>query len=621
MTFANPAGVWAFAALVAVIVIHLLQRRRRRVIVSTLFLLEKQPAGTAGGRRLERLRRSASLFLQLAAAALLAFVLMLPLRLVEESRQHAVVVLDASVSMSAFRAPLRAALARRLSEIAGGAARTEWALLQSVPGRRPLYAGPSADHLLDALDAWEPREPHHDPAAALESARALAGHDGLVVFVTDHEVPLPEGFERLAVGSPIDNVGFVGVDVEAADSATGAPQIRAVVRNHGRAPVTRAFWAEAGGTPSEKRTIDLGPGEVKALTIPFPRGKDAVTLALEPDAFTLDDRAPVVRPVPKRLRVRVTAAEPAVQALIASLGALDVAEPAQIVFGPAASAPATTAPGAATSSTSGATAASTALSTAQARDVVPSVRWLPAAAQAHLTGGVVISESHPLVDGLAWHGAMVPTATGFERGPDDTVLVWSGPRPLVFLRGPHQLYLNFPLAGSNAERLPALLVLMHRFVESVRRDTVGEEHANFECHQALEVANDGARPLQLKDQDSSSLTTSTPPGSSPRGAPGADATDATSALPSAADDSLHAPWKPSFFEVRAGDAVRLQGATHFADVREADFTQASTSDLRVAAAGEVRRRHTRDDPWMPLWISLLGALLVADWGWAQRARG
>lgn len=567
MTFANPAGAWALLALLAVLAIHLLQRRRRRVLVSTLFLLDLQPSSSLGGRRLERLRRSTSLWLQLAAAAVLAFVLMLPLRLLEDSRQKAVVVLDASVSMSAFRTALRDALGRRVAEIGAHARHTEWALLESVPGRRPLYSGPDEKALLAALAGWEPREPSHDPAAALENARALAGADGLVLFATDHEVPLPEGFERLAVGRPIDNVGIVGVDVDAA--APDAP-IRVVVRNHGRGPAGRDFWAESDGVPSSRTSLALGAGEVKVLTSAFPPGRDSVVLALGPDGFTLDDRAPVLRPRPKRLRARFTSSDPVATAWLASFRAIDVAEPADVVLGP--------------------------LTTrADSDDTrLPSVRWLAADDGRFTRGAATVAVSHPLVDGLAWHGVVTPAATGFEPRPGDEVLVWTGARPLVFLRGPQQLRLNFPITGSKADRVPALLVLLHRFIEGIRRDKPAEEHANFECRQELAVAPAaGDGPLRVSG----------------------DVDDVSTHA------ELRAPSRPAFFEVHAGTQRRLKGAAHFADVREADFSAASSSHLRAENTREVRRRHTRDDPLLPLWIALLGALVVADWSLGQRGRG
>ena len=560
MSFANPAGAWALLAIAAVLAIHLLQRRRRRIRVSTLFLLQRAPSASFGGRRLERLRRSASLWLQLAAAALLAFVLMLPQRLRDDSRQKVVVVLDSTLSMSAFVAPVREAVARRTAELAARAARTDWVLVESAAGRRPLYAGTEEAVLRRALASWEPRDGHHDAGAAIENARALGGAEGLVVFVTDHEAPVPEGVERLSVGRPLDNVGIAGLEVDTADGET---RIRAVVRNHGRTPARRPLWVETGTTRSEARVLDLAAAEVRVLSLPFPASRDDAVVALEPDGFTLDDRAPVVRPQRKRLRVRLTEDNAVVRGWLATFDAVDVSEPADIVLGPGAD------------------------------ERAPSAVQWRRAGDTRLAGAPRISERHPLVSGLSWQGLLAPESTGTDIRDGDQVLVWSGARPLVFLRGPRRLHLDFPIAGSNAERVPAVLLLLHRFVEDVRRVHVGPEQRNVECGQELAVAlraGDG----ELRANGDARVDV---------------------------DGTVRAPWRPSLFEVHAGTDRRLRAAAFFADVREADFSEATSSHLRIAEGGELRRRHTRDDPLMPLYLAALCGLLLADWGFASRRAG
>jgi hypothetical protein len=574
MTFANPAAAWALLALFAVLAIHMLQRRRRRVLTSTLFLLEPTPLPAHGGRRLERLRRSLSLWLQLAAVVLLAFVLGLPQRWREDSLQRVVVLLDSSVSMRAFRDRLDARLPARLHRAAGEAKLTEWIVLESTTGRRPLYRGNEAAGVLQAVRAWEPREPTHDLAPAFEVARAAAGRDGTVLFVTDHESPVPEGVARLAVGEPFDNVGWLSGDVEA---AAQPPHWRALLRNHGRGPARRTFWIEDVRGKSEPTAVELGPGEVKQLSGALAAGETAMTLVLAPDAFDLDDRLPLVVPQPKVLRVRAegSGAAAVVDRWSASLDAVSRGEPADVVLGvgivPATRA-AETGPGPAT------------------------VQWLapPAAGTTRIRGAPITTAPHPLVEGLAWQGLLVPDIPGSPREPGDAVLVWQGTRPLVFLRGPHHLYLDFPLEGTNALRLPALVVLLHRFLEGVRTEIVREEHANVECGQRLPLASDAvATPFRL-------------------------VADGDARLGQEAAEGLRAPWRPAHFQVTRRAEVVFTGAAHFSDVREADFTTAASGDLEPAVTRESRTRHRRDDPWLPLWIALLGATLVADWAAQER---
>jgi hypothetical protein len=223
------------------------------------------------------------------------------------------------------------------------------------------------------------------------------------------------------------------------------------------------------------------------------------------------------------------------------------------------------------------------------------VRWLPpppGKGTGRREGGILAGR-HPLVEGLAWAALVAPEAPVTPPAPGDTVLVWQGTRPLVFLRGPRHLHLDFPLEGSNALRLPATVVLLHRFLETVRAEIVREEHANLECGQRLAVGIDAAgSPLRL-------------------------AVDGDAGLGGEARDGLRAPWRPAFFRVTRGAELVLAGAAHFADVREADFTHAASGDLRPADRRESRDRQRREDPWLPFWIVLLGATLVADWTWAE----
>ena len=73
--FANPWGLLALAAIPAIVAIHFLQEQSRRVRASTLFLLERAAPMPAGGIRLERFRNSLPFWMQVLAAAALAWLL------------------------------------------------------------------------------------------------------------------------------------------------------------------------------------------------------------------------------------------------------------------------------------------------------------------------------------------------------------------------------------------------------------------------------------------------------------------------------------------------------------------------------------------------------------------
>src|SRR5204863_6769636 len=102
--FSNLAGFWVLLGVPIILAIHFLQQRARVVRTSRWFLIEKLAPDSARGRTWDRLRSSRTLWLQLLAVLLAAWVLGEPRWVRTESVQTVVIVFDASASMEAFRA-------------------------------------------------------------------------------------------------------------------------------------------------------------------------------------------------------------------------------------------------------------------------------------------------------------------------------------------------------------------------------------------------------------------------------------------------------------------------------------------------------------------------------------
>jgi len=367
------------------------------------------------------------------------------------------------------------------------------------------------------------------------------------------------------VGEPRDNVGFAGARVE--EDGTW----KVVVKNHGRAPATRRYTVTVAGQARPGGTLTLAAGEVHTLGGPFPPGAAALTLDLEGDAFALDDRLPLVPPRRKTLRVQVSpeaARLPFVERFLSTLDSVARDGPPDLCVLVAEARPATPCPAAIVFRGGGA-----------------GTRFLPAAAAAG---------THPLLEGLDWSALLAPEAAALPPAPDDEVLVWAGPRPLIVLgRGGRQLLADFPLGGSSAERVPAFPLLLHRFAESVRGGVVGFEQANFETGAEVPVAlRAGAGAAVLES-----------------------GTD-----PAQPGPLLRAPLFPAFFHVRQGTEERVSGAAHFADTTEADLTQAASDDEAQGEPGraEATERNSREHPLVP-WATLLAGLVMAlDWAAPRR---
>src|SRR5436309_108592 len=161
--FSSKLSFLTLMILPAVLLMLLLQCKSRRVIVSTLFLLEQLNPISAQGRRLERLRNSVPLWLQLLAVLLATWLLTQPRWVRKDSTQSIVIALDSSISMTVFRDPMLQALRKDLPSIAHAAAKTEWVLIESDPARGTLYSGGDLDALFAALEKWKPHLGAHDP--------------------------------------------------------------------------------------------------------------------------------------------------------------------------------------------------------------------------------------------------------------------------------------------------------------------------------------------------------------------------------------------------------------------------------------------------------------------------
>ncbi len=556
--FGNPLGFLALAAIPAILAIHFLQRESRRVVASTLFLLEHLAPESAQGRRFQRLRSSAQLWLQLLAALLATWLLVQPRWIRPNAAQHVVLVLDSTVSMLACREAMLQAVDEDAARIDRAAIHTEWQLLESDMARPTLYSGPSRKALLEALRGWKPRLGAHDPNPALEAAQNLLGGKGTLVFVSDRKRRLPDGVRLLATGRPFDHCGFAGVSVEGA-------QWRALVRNNGAAAQRRNWWIEAGDKKSAPQTLDIPPDGTVAINGSFPPGASRCELVMDADAFPLDSRLPMLQPRLKRLAVRQDAAPPELasffQQFLKSVERVEAPAPVAdlelAVYDPLAP---KLPPGAAI---------------VFVADPAPLEKFPP---------GAVAAAPESLAADLNWSGLLVHDSLKVPAQPGDQTLVWQGDRPLLFLRQEGSsplLVVNFDVRASNAARLPAFVLLLHRFAEEVRAAKAAPEARNFETNELLAVAANPHLPAPV--------------------------------IAGSAEPALRAPAEPGFFRVVQGSEERVDGAANFADARAADFRQACAADELRAETARTIQKNSQADLFAPVWMLALGAAMLGSW--------
>ncbi len=587
LIFAHPAGWFALLGWPLLVLIHCLQRQSRRVEINTLFLLERQDVESRAGRRLDRWRNSRLFWLQMLAVLLLAWMLSGPRWIIAGSLQHIALVLDSSLSMEAFRPDLQAGLARDTGALSRSAAMTDWLLLESDPTRAPLYHGEDRNALLAALSRWTPNLGPHDAAPALRSARAAVGNDGLVFFVTDRapeENTLPALTLPLAYGHVLDNVG---VAAASAEKHEGQPLWRALVRNYSTTTQKRTWWLEAGGQRTPPQTLELAPDQTVALQGAFPEGADRIVLALEPDAFATDDRAPLVLPQAKSLHLAVAGPEDFVH----------LVEPLTRMFE-------------GVQSSTKASDADLLFSLGSAPTAPPPLNQIFFSAAATTTSQLIharpAADPDPLMEGLNFSGLIFQPAPVLTPKPEDTTLLWDGATPLIFVHpqsgGGRTLVFNIDPRHSNLLRLSAFALLVDRFAEEVRRMKAAAERANYLAGQPLHLL----MPAQAHGArlETTALASKD------------DATNAPAIiteLTAATLNQARAPSPPAFFRVTVDGQPWLDGATQFPDPRESDFHDVTKIPLDATAQAVREQSHSQPDSLTPLWLLLLLGTLLASW--------
>lgn len=591
--FANPAGLWALLGVPVILAIHFLQQRARVARTSTWFLIEKLAPDSARGRTWDRIRSSRQLWLQLAAVLVAAWVLAEPRWVRAESAQTVVIVLDSSASLEAFRGPALAAAEREMNLAEGFAARTTWVVLPTNPRLPALYRGEDRLAAAAALARWQPDLGQHDLAPTLRLAHGLAGASGRTLLITDQRPKVPADQRAAGVGRPIENVGFAGATVARSDHGV---VWRALVKNHATAPQSRTWHFEAGGGKSPAQSLELAPGAIVEISATFPDGIDEAMVVLAADAFATDDRLPLARPAPKPLTVAVEGDDEAANffrklaATIDGVTVVDGDRPATLRLGRRTA-------------------------DAVAREPRGGIFWAPAdeRQQAPLATEPVTPERNELVAALNWQGWLGSGPHGYTMLPGDTALLWQGKFPLVLLRPPtaeiaqlgipaRKLLLAFDWSTSNAGRLPALVLLVRRFIEAERDAQRLPFTANFDTNSPIALAGvpaDAALTLAFRPAD---------------GAPAE-----TRPIPASERGDVRTPGRAGFFTSQQGEQLVVRGAAQFADTRQGDFRTAETFFVEVRGEREAAiERNTRADPFAAAWLVVLAGLLLGSW-WVKRS--
>lgn len=558
--FLNPIGLVALLAVPAVIAIHLFRRRFRPHVVSALFLWRDPDRTALSGRKPERLRASASLFLEVAAAALLALAfagLKLP---GSGEAAHLVAVLDESASMDARGGEnegesaadrARAVVRERIASLPRGSRVT---LVAS--GSRPrLLAGPASfpSEAEERLGAYSPRAAGHDllPAVAL-ALEIAAGGDVLVVTDRFEPAPFPPEVELLSVGEPHDNAAIAhAARAVETDRETGESKERlrltianGTARPRESAPPRRlVIRASGAGAPLLERPVEFAPGESRAsFSVDLPPGAPALEIALEPpDALAIDDRA-FLSPAPPR-PIAIASALTADEERLLGFSRAERRLDRLLALVPDARA------------TSDLAAADLVLApkpvAAPERAWVLSIESGESSARADYLPPFLAEKRHPLLDGVTLDG-IVWSASADVALAGGIPLVSAGNVPLVAESPPGERRLfrmNLDPARSTLARSPDWPILLANLLEMRRRELPGPERMNLVSGEPLVFRSDGEATYALERD-------------------GEPARECRARGALVIDD----PGPPGFVTLRTSGAGAFVYAIRFADPAESDLT-------------------------------------------------
>jgi len=306
LSFANPRGVVALAAVAVLVLLYLYDRRRRTIPVGTLFLWQQIPSPA---RERQRFRPEPLFWLQLLALTALIVALLRPVlegAAPPPTGAPLVLVLDVSASMQAAESTgSRFAEARRRAAARIAALDPADDVLVITAGTRPTVALRWTNDravLRAALEGLSPDDTPTDLAPALELARGLAGErPGTRIAVFTDLAPEASGldpaararFDYVQIGRSDDNLAIAAVTVSAPPfHGPTDTTVTVDVRNYGRTTREVVLDARVGGAPWARRGLTIAPRATEHVLLTRPPASGVLQLDLaSDDALAVDDHA------------------------------------------------------------------------------------------------------------------------------------------------------------------------------------------------------------------------------------------------------------------------------------------------------------------------------------------
>ncbi|OWR32940.1 hypothetical protein CDO73_00010 [Saccharibacillus sp. O23] len=311
MGIGSWAGLWFALGIPAIVIMYLFKRKFIDTPVASHLLWRRVLENTEANRPWQKLRSRLLMWLQLLAAAVLAFALMRPFLWAEAGTGgHLVIVADVSASMSSISGSGEAAAGEgdpaaetRLDKLKSGVladTRQSDGLTLIRMGSRPQVVVSGGEDRASWERAVRSLSPDYGRTAyreaiSLASAVAEGQKDARIVVYTDGQ--WNERTDDLPLSVPIeirrvDSGNYRNASVEQF-GVDGSGRAVGVIANTGTAALDVSAELSGDGRALSSESVSLQPGERRTLT--FERAEAAETYRLSltgaPDDYAADDDA------------------------------------------------------------------------------------------------------------------------------------------------------------------------------------------------------------------------------------------------------------------------------------------------------------------------------------------
>ncbi len=342
---------WPLAALaVPVVVFYFLKLRRDRAEIPSLVLWRQVMEDRRVNSPFQRFKRNILLLLQLLLLACLCLAAMQPFfHGANGAGRHLPILIDHSASMGALDKPhgrTRLDEAKRLvRERIDNLGKTDddrtddqdiCLIAFARDGRRLTGFTSNKRELHDALDAIEIEDVPSNPTTALQLTQALARTTGFerAELVTDGNLPeqvdaelaFKLDYRRVATAGAPPNLGITSCNAQR--RADGHWEVFIGIESAAEAPASATLELVSGGHVLEQRPLQPQANGVERVSFLVP-GDEAIELEARLhsdgfDALAADDRAYLVLPAIRPMRVWIAPALRAWRHAASALGGLDL---------------------------------------------------------------------------------------------------------------------------------------------------------------------------------------------------------------------------------------------------------------------------------------------------------